>query len=71
MANENNQPYFLLVFKYGDDMPTIISADTISTMYSNKRCQKLVITRKNNNDIFFENVSSFKMVPAEKINFNM
>lgn len=71
MANENKEPYFLLVFEHGDSMPTIISADTISAMYPNKRDQKLIIIRKNSNSIFLENVANFKIVPAEEINFNM
>lgn len=71
MANENNQPYFLLVFEYGDSMPTIISADEISELYPDKRHQKLEIITKNGNDFDFENVTNFKIVPAEKIDFNM
>ncbi len=39
MANENNQPYFLLVFEKGGNMPTIISADTTSAMYQNESSQ--------------------------------
>ena len=71
MTNENNQPYFLLVFEKGDSMPTIISADVISEMYSDGKKQKLDIVDKNGNSISFENVTSFKMVPAEDIDFNM
>lgn len=71
MANENKEPYFLLVFEHGDSMPTIISADAISEMYPDKRHQKLEVITKNDNGINFENVSSFKMVPAEDIDFNM
>lgn len=71
MANENNQPYFLLVFEYRDSMPTIISADEISEMYPDKRHQKLEVITKNGNDFDFENVTNFKIVPAEKIDFNM
>lgn len=67
-----NKQYFLLVFEHGDSMPTIISADTISAMYPNKKYQKLNIIRKNNNSsICFKNVANFKTVPAEEINFNM
>lgn len=33
MANENNKPYFLLVFEKGDTVPTIIPADVIAGMY--------------------------------------
>lgn len=71
MTNGNNQPYFLLVFEYGDSMPTIISADEISELYPDKRHQKLEIITKNGNDFEFENVTNFKIVPAEKIDFNM
>lgn len=28
MANENNKPYFLLVFEKGNTIPTIIPAET-------------------------------------------
>lgn len=66
-----NKQYFLLVFEHGDSMPTIISADTISAMYPNKKYQKLNIIRKDSGSICFKNVSSFKMVPAEDIDFNM
>lgn len=71
MTNENNQPYFLLVFEYGDSMPTIISADEISELYPDKRHQKLEVITKNGNDFDFENVTNFKIVSAEEINFNM
>lgn len=71
MANENNQPYFLLVFEKGDSMPTIISADVISEMYPDGKKQKLDIIDKNGNIICFENVKSFKIVPAENINYDM
>lgn len=70
MANENNKPYFLLVFEKGDTMPTIISAETISEIYPNTDKTMDIIT-VTGNDIGFENVVSFKMVPAEEINFNM
>lgn len=33
MANENNKPYFLLVFQKNDPMPFIVSADVIAAMY--------------------------------------
>lgn len=71
MTNGNNQPYFLLVFEYGDSMPTIISADEISELYPDKRHQKLEIITKNGNDFEFENVTNFKIVPAENINYDM
>ena len=29
MANENNKPYFLLIFHKNDPMPSIVSADVI------------------------------------------
>ncbi len=71
MANENNQPYFLLVFEKGDNLPTIISADVISKIYPNERRQKLIIKIKNSGDIILENVTHFKMAPAEELDFNM
>ena len=71
MANGNNKPYFLLVFEKGDTMPTIISADVIANMFSCADKKMVDITTKDGDIIGFENVESFKMVPAEEINFNM
>lgn len=71
MANENNKPYFLLVFEKGNTVPTIIPAETISEIYPNTYDKKMDIITITGNDIGFENVESFKMVPAEEINFNM
>ena len=71
MANENNKPYFLLVFERGDTVPTIIPAETISEIYPNTDDKTMDIITVTGNDIGFENVESFKMVPAEEINFNM
>ena len=66
-----NKPYFLLVFEKGDTMPTIISAETISEIYPNTDDKTMDIITVTGNDIDFDNVESFKMVPAEEINFNM
>lgn len=71
MANENNKPYFLLVFEKGDTMPTIISAEIISEIYPDADDKTMDIITVTDNDINFQNVESFKMVPAEEINFNM
>lgn len=71
MANGNNKPYFLLVFEKGDTMPTIISAETISEIYPDTDGKTMDIVTVTDNDVHFENVESFKMVPAEEINFNM
>lgn len=71
MTNENNKPYFLLVFEKGDTMPTIISADVIAGMYPCADKKMVDITTTDGDIIGFENVESFKMVPAEEINFNM
>lgn len=71
MANENNKPYFLLVFEKGDTVPTIIPAETISEIYPNTDDKTMDIITVTGNDIGFENVESFKMVPAEEINYNM
>lgn len=71
MANENNKPYFLLVFEKGDTMPTIISAEIISEIYPDTDNKTMDIATVTDNDVHFENVESFKMVPAEEINFNM
>ena len=71
MANENNKSYFLLVFEKDNTVPTIVSADVIENMFS---CadKKIVDIKTTDGDIIgFENVESFKMVPAEEINFNM
>lgn len=69
MANENNKPYFLLVFEKGDTIPTIIPTETISEIYTDDKTVDIITLT--GNDINFENVESFKMVPAEEINFNM
>ena len=66
-----NKPYFLLVFEKGDTMPTIISAETISEIYPDADDKTMDIIIVTDNDINFQNVESFKMVPAEEINFNM
>ena len=66
-----NKPYFLLVFEKGDTMPTIISAETISEIYPDADGKTMDIITVTDNDINFQNVESFKMVPAEEINFNM
>nr|DAE52837.1 MAG TPA: hypothetical protein [Caudoviricetes sp.] len=71
MTNENNKPYFLLVFEKGDTVPTIIPAETISEIYPNTDDKTMDIITVTGNDIGLENVESFKMVPAEEINFNM
>lgn len=71
MANENNKPYFLLVFEKGDTIPTIIPTETISEIYPNTDDKTVDIITLTGNGINFENVESFKMVPAEEINFNM
>ena len=66
-----NKPYFLLVFEKGDTMPTIISAETISEIYPDADDKTMDIITVTDNDINFQNVESFKIVPAEEINFNM
>ena len=66
-----NKPYFLLVFEKGDTMPTIISADVIANMFPCADKKMVDITTKDGDIIGFENVESFKIVPAEEINFNM
>lgn len=71
MANENNKPYFLLVFQKDDPMPTIVSADEIAEMYSCADKKMVDITTTDGDCMSFENVESFKMVPVEEINFNM
>ena len=71
MANKNNKSYFLLVFEKGITMPTIISAETISEIYPDADDKTMDIITVTDNDINFQNVESFKIVPAEEINFNM
>ena len=66
-----NKPYFLLVFEKGDTMPTIISAEIISEIYPDADGKTMNIITVTGNDINFQNVESFKIVPAEEINFNM
>ena len=66
-----NKPYFLLVFEKGDTMPTIISAETISEIYPDINAKTMNIITVNGDDMDVENVESFKIVPAEEINFNM
>nr|DAQ52449.1 MAG TPA: hypothetical protein [Caudoviricetes sp.] len=66
-----NKSYFLLVFEKGDTMPTIISAEIISEIYPDTDNKTMDIVTVTDNDINFQNVESFKMVPAEEINFNM
>lgn len=69
MANENSKPYFLLIFHKNDPVPSIVSADVIAAMYP--YADKVDITTTDDNKLGFKNVESFKMVPAEEINFNM
>ena len=71
MANGSNKPYFLLVFEKGDTMPTIISAEIISEIYPDADDKTMDMITVTDNDINFQNVESFKMVPAEEINFKM
>ena len=71
MANGNNKPYFLLVFEKGNTIPTIIAAETISEIYPDADDKTMDIITVTDNDINFQNVESFKIVPAEEINFNM
>ena len=71
MANGNNKPYFLLVFERGNTVPTIISAEIISEIYPDANNKIMDIITVTGNDINFQNVESFKTVPAEEINFNM
>ena len=59
------------MFEKGDTMPTIISAETISEIYPNADGKTMDIITVTDNDINFQNVESFKMVPAEEINFKM
>lgn len=71
MANGNNKPYFLLVFEKGNTIPTIIPAETISEIYPDADEKTMDIVTVTGDDLKFDNVESFKIVPAEEINFNM
>lgn len=71
MANGNNKPYFLLVFEKGSTVPTIVSADVIADIFPCTDKKMVDITTTGGDIIGFENVESFKMVPADEINFNM
>ena len=66
-----NKPYFLLVFEKGNTIPTIIPAETISEIYPDADEKTMDIVTVTGDDLKFDNVESFKMVPAEEINFNM
>ena len=66
-----NKPYFLLVFEKDNTIPTIIPAETISEIYPDADDKTMDIITVTDNDINFQNVESFKMVPAEEINFKM
>ena len=59
------------MFEKGDTMPTIISAEIISEIYPDADNKTMDIITVTDNDINFQNVESFKIVPAEEINFNM
>lgn len=71
MVNKNNKQYFLLVFEKGNTVPTIVSADVIANMFPCADKKMVDITTKDGDIIGFENVESFKIVPAKEINFNM
>lgn len=71
MANENNKPYFILVFHENDPMPSIVSADVIAAMYPCADKKRLDITTTDGDNMGFKKVESFKIVSAEEINFNM
>ena len=71
MANGNNKPYFILVFEKGNTIPTIIPAETISEIYPDADEKTMDIVTVTGDDLKFDNVESFKIVPAEEINFNM
>lgn len=71
MTNENNKPYFLLVFQKNDPVPSIVSADVIAAMYPCAEKKLIDITTTDGDCMGFENVELFKMVPVEEINFNM
>ena len=66
-----NKPYFLLVFEKGNTIPTIIPAETISEIYPDADEKTMDIVTVTGDDLKFDNVESFKIVPAEEINFNM
>ena len=71
MANGNNKTYFLLVFEKSNTRPTIIPAETISEIYPDADEKTMDIVTVTGDDLKFDNVESFKIVPAEEINFNM
>ena len=71
MTNGNNKPYFLLVFEKGNTIPTIIPAETISEIYPDADEKTMDIVTVTGDVLKFDNVESFKIVPAEEINFNM
>lgn len=66
-----NKKYFLLVFTKNDTMPSVISADIIASINPDTDTKIMDIVTTDDDCIGFEDVESFKMVPAEEINFNM
>ena len=66
-----NKPYFLLVFEKGNTIPTIIASETISEIYPDADEKTMDIVTVTGDDLKFDNVESFKIVPAKEINFNM
>ena len=52
-------------------MPDIITAEIISDIYSDADDKAMDIITITGDEIHYQNVESFKIVPAEEINFNM
>lgn len=71
MANENKEPYFLLVYQRGLRTPTIISVAEILKIRPNNKQRMIKIRTKNGDEICYNDVSLFKIVPAEYIEYNM
>ena len=70
-GKRKQQTLFSFGVREGNTVPTIVSADVIANMFSCADKKNVDITTTDGDIIGFENVESFKMAPAEEINFNM
>lgn len=71
MANGNNKSYFLLVFQRGIRLPAIISVAEILEIRPNNKQRIIRIRTKSDDYICYDDVSRFKIVTAEYIDYNI
>ena len=71
MTNKDNKPYFLLVFQRGIRLPIIISVAEILEIHPNNKQRIIKIRTKSDDYICYDDVSRFKIVPAEYIEYNV